>query len=102
MPKTRNLNLKGAGHGTAIVVRVTTRSSKNEVVGIGPEGVVKIRLSAAPVDGKANQALIELLAGFFDLPKSSVEIVSGLSSREKLVSLLNIDPQNVQKKLEEI
>ena len=48
---------------------------------------IKLRLAAPAVDGKANEALVEFLAGHFGVPKRSVRIVSGLKSRQKRVSV---------------
>jgi uncharacterized protein (TIGR00251 family) len=48
-------------------------------------GRIKIRLAAPAVDGKANEALIEFLAGYFDVPKRNVRIAAGLKSRHKRV-----------------
>ena len=58
---------------------------------------IKVRLAARAVDGKANEALIEFLAGYFRVPKRSVHIESGLKSRQKRVSiegLLNVAPSD--------
>ena len=48
-------------------------------------GRMKLRLAAPPVEGKANEALVEFLAGYFGVPKRNVRIVSGLKSRQKRV-----------------
>ena len=63
-------------------VRVQPRASCDEI--IGPhENALKIRITAPPVDGKANTHLIRFLAKTFGVPKSRVEIVSGESGRLK-------------------
>jgi uncharacterized protein (TIGR00251 family) len=69
-----------------IAVRVTPRSSKPGV-GEWREGELQVRVAAAPTDGEANAALIKLLAKELGVPKSSVEILSGESSRHKRISL---------------
>lgn len=89
---------KGAG-GAALPVKVVPRASKNEIVGLGPDGALKIRVTAPPVDGAANEAVIELLAKALGLPKSKVDIVGGFTNTSKLVSLLGIDPALVDKLL---
>ena len=63
--------------GSAISVRITPRSNKNEIVSIMEDGVVKIKLTAPPVDGKANDALVKFLAETLNVSKSRVEIVAG-------------------------
>jgi len=82
--------------GAALAIRVTPRARHNEVVEILNDGSVKIRLTAPPVEGKANQALVEFLAEVLDVPRSNIEIVAGHSGRDKLVSILGVDAAYVQ------
>ncbi len=70
-----------------IKVRVLPRSSKNEVVGIMADGSLKIKLTAPPVDGKANEALIELLSERFNVPKNKITVRRGLRSKNKVVEI---------------
>ncbi len=51
------------------------------------DGSLKVWIRGKPVEGRANKALIELLSKYFDLPKSSIKIVSGLMSRSKIVEI---------------
>lgn len=69
-----------------ITVRVTPNASKTEVVG-RELGVLKVRLAASPTDGKANDALIRLLADEYDCAPSLVRIVKGATSKMKIVEL---------------
>jgi len=80
-------------------VRVVPRSSRNEIAGIMSDGSIKIRLTAPPVEGKANQALVEFLSGVLDVPRSKIDIVAGLNSREKLISILGLDAETVQERI---
>ena len=52
--------------------------------------VIKIYLTAPPLDGRANEALIDLLAERYGVKKSSIEIVKGLKSRHKIVNILGL------------
>jgi len=70
-----------------INIRVLPRSSKNEVVGQMANGVLKVKLTAPPVDGAANEALIELLAAYFDTSKQKIKIVRGLTNKNKVVEI---------------
>lgn len=70
-----------------ITVRVLPRSSKNEIIGELPDGTLKIKTTAAPVDGAANEAVINLLAKFFDVKKSAVTIVRGHTNKTKVVEI---------------
>lgn len=72
-------------------VRVTPKSARNAIQGLHyePEGAaaLKIALTAPPADGKANAALIALLAGLWRLPKSRFQITGGRSDRRKTVMI---------------
>jgi len=85
--------------GAAITVRVTPRARNNEIVEVLSDLTVKIRLTAPPVEGKANKALIEFLSDVLDMPKSKIEIVAGETGRDKIVSILEADSDVVHKKL---
>jgi len=68
-------------------IKVLTCSSRNEVVGEMTDGTLKIKLTASPVDGKANEALIKLLTKHFSVPKNKIKIVSGLTSKNKTIEI---------------
>jgi hypothetical protein len=69
-----------------LYVRVITNARKTEIVE-EKDNYLKIKLKAAPVDGKANKELIKFLADRYQVAKSMVEIISGLTSKEKLVRI---------------
>lgn len=71
-----------------INLRVLPRSSKNEVVGQMADGTLKIKLTAAPVDGAANDALIKLLSKHFNVAKNKITILKGLRNKNKVVEIL--------------
>jgi uncharacterized protein (TIGR00251 family) len=81
--------------GTVIAVRAVPRAGKSEIDGI-VDDVVRVRLAAAPVDGAANAALIELFARRFDIPKSRIEIISGERGRRKRMLLRGVDASKVR------
>jgi hypothetical protein len=70
-----------------LTVRVAPSSSKNEVVGWMSNGVLKIKIAAPPVDGKANTELVAFLSKILKLPKTEIEITNGLTSKKKTVRL---------------
>jgi uncharacterized protein len=70
-------------------VKVVPRSSKTQVAGIY-NGMLKVRLSAVPEKGKANEALIEFLSDKLNVPKAYVTITSGLTAKIKQVSVKNV------------
>jgi uncharacterized protein len=75
-------------------VRVQPRASRNEVVGVHGDAI-KIRLSAPPVDGAANEELVIFLAGIFAVPRRSVRILAGEASRSKVVEIDGVTAQAV-------
>ncbi len=87
--------------GVTLSVRVTPRSSRNVVVGV-EAGMIKIKLTAPPVDGAANAALIEFVAGWLGVRKSAVSILSGDQARHKRVRVLGVTVDQVQKKLGQV
>lgn len=70
-----------------IYVKVSPRSSKNEVTKIS-EGEYKVKLTAAPVDNQANEMLIRVLEQYFDVPKSTLKIIGGKTAKTKLIEIL--------------
>jgi uncharacterized protein (TIGR00251 family) len=79
-------------------VRVQPRASRTEIVG-EYNGAIKVRLSAPPVDGAANDALKELLARELSVARRNISIVSGASSRSKTVAVAGVDVASVQRLL---
>ena len=72
-----------------IQVKVQPKSSREEVVQ-GPDGKLKAYLKASPVDGKANSALIKILAEYFNVKKAGIRIITGKQSRNKLIEISGI------------
>ena len=70
-----------------IYIKAIPRASKNEVVKIS-DGEYKVKLTAPPVNGKANDMLIKILAKYFNVPKSSLQIIGGKTARTKIVDVL--------------
>lgn len=68
-------------------IRVTPRSNKSEIVGAMADGTIKIKLKAPPVNGKANEELVEKLSEHFGVSKGNVKIIKGLSSKNKVVNI---------------
>lgn len=69
-----------------IYVKVTPRAGKNEVLKIS-EGEYRVKVTAVPEKGKANEKVVELLAYHLAVPKSSVRIIAGRSTRTKIVDI---------------
>jgi len=97
--KEREFHLHDGTSGSAITVRVTPRSSRNEISEILDDGTLKIRLTAPANEEKANQALIAFLAEVLEVKPSQIEIVAGLAGKDKLVTVTSIDRFMVQEKV---
>lgn len=69
-----------------IYVKVTPRAGKNEVLKVS-DGEYKVKVTAPPEKGKANEKVVELLAYHLAVPKSSVKIIAGKSARIKIVDV---------------
>ncbi len=85
--------------GAALAVRVTPRASRNEVTEIQTDGTVKVRLTAPPVEGEANKALIAFMAEVLGVAQTKIEIVAGETGRDKLLSVLDMDKDEVHQRL---
>ncbi len=78
--------IKDHGDDVSLNVVIQPRASKNEIVGeFGNPARLKIRITAPPVDGAANEALIAFLAEKLEVPKRSLEIVRGQTGKQKTV-----------------
>ena len=82
-----------------IRVRVTPRASRDELAG-WREGVLRVRVAAPPVEGRANDAVARLLAKALGVPKSAVGIMSGAGAREKLVEVAGVEQDEAMRRLE--
>ncbi len=85
--------------GAALAVRVATRAPHNELVSIQKDGTLKLRLAAAPVEGKANQVLINFLAEVLNIPPSRIELVAGQTNRNKLITITGITSAEVHQRI---
>ena len=73
--------LKQSDNGILVNIKIVPSSSKNDIV--FEDEFVKIKITAQPIEGKANKALIEFLSKHFKIPKSGIEIVKGETTKEK-------------------
>ncbi len=81
-----------------ITVRVTPRAGRDEIASWEGE-VLRVRLRAPPVDGRANEALRRLIAGRLDVAPSAVQIVGGETSRLKRLRIEGLDADVVRERL---
>jgi len=85
------LFVKETEYGVLFRIRVQPRASRTEAAGLHGDAL-KLRIAAPPVDGAANKACIRFLAKALKVPKSSVEIVSGGTGRDKTVLVAYPEP----------
>ena len=84
--------------GVTFAVKVHPRAKKNAITGeVGD--ALKVALTAPPVDGKANAACIEFFAKLLNVPRSSVTIASGQSSRNKVIRVAGVSAEGVRRRL---
>jgi uncharacterized protein len=86
--------------GVRLAIQVTPNAKKNEVIGV-LDGVLKIRLHAEPIEGKANDALIRYLAASLSVPKSAIEIIRGHTGKQKVIEIdaMHLDVDDVRRAL---
>ena len=89
---------ESAGAAT-FAVKVHPRARKNAITGEVGEAL-KIALTAPPAEGRANQACIEFLAEILRVPRASVSIAAGESSRNKIVRVIGLTAAQVQERLQ--
>ena len=86
------------GSSATLILHVQPGAKKTEIMGIHGDAL-KIRLSAPPVDGKANTALIEFIAAQLGLAKSAIRLISGQTSRRKILEIATAPEDSEQRLL---
>ena len=82
---------KETDSGLIIKIKIVPNSSKNDI--IIEDEFVKVKVTAQPIENKANKALIEFLSKSFKIPKTSIQILKGDTSKEKTLLLGTTDSQ---------
>jgi uncharacterized protein len=86
--------------GVRFRVRLQPRASRNEIVG-SVDGALRVRVHAPPVDGAANDALVAFLADRLSVARRDVHIVSGASSRMKMIEVDGVTAADVERLADE-
>ncbi len=86
--------------GVRLAVQITPNAKKSEVIG-SLDDVLKIRLQAQPIEGKANEALIRYIADMLNVPKSAVQITHGHTNKRKILEIhaRQLTPEGVRQTL---
>ncbi len=82
-----------------IEIRLTPRAGVDAFDPAGPDGILRARVRAAPVEGAANEALLRLVARTLDVPRSSVHLVGSAQSRRKLVAVEGMTAEEAHRRL---
>jgi len=85
------LSVKQSDDGILVNLKIVPNSSKNDIV--PEEEFIKVKITAQPIEGKANKALIEFLSKKFKLPKTSIEIIKGETTKEKTLFFRTTDAE---------
>jgi uncharacterized protein (TIGR00251 family) len=87
-----------SGNEVKISLRVYPNASRNEVVGF-TNGILRVKVSAPPIKGKANRELITFLSRLLGVGKGSVNIIKGHTTRNKVVAVDGLSQEEVMKQL---
>ncbi len=93
--------IKDTPTGAAFSVKLHPRARKNAITGTLGDAL-KISLTAPPVEGRANHACIEFLADVLKLPRSSITIAAGQTSRNKLIRISGVSAADVEARLRRV
>ncbi len=92
------ISIRDTPQGVTFAIRVQPRARKNAIVGeLGD--ALKLALTAPPVEGRANEACIEFLAEFLKVPRASVTIAAGETSRNKVIRVRGLTAAQVEERL---
>ena len=84
--------------GVTFAIKVQPRAKKNAITGeLGD--ALKVALTAPPVEGKANEACIDFFAKFLEVPRSSITIAAGQTSRNKVIRVIGLSVTEIEKRL---
>jgi hypothetical protein len=90
--------IRETGDGATFAVKVHPRAKKNGITGeVGD--ALKVSLTTPPIEGRANEACVEFFAKLLKVPRSSVTIASGQSSRNKVIRVAGVTGQYVRDRL---
>jgi uncharacterized protein (TIGR00251 family) len=92
------IDIRQSDRGVSFSVKVHPRARKNAVTG-EIDGALKLALTVPPVEGRANQACIDFLAEILNVPRSSVSMAAGQTSRTKVVRVTGLTAEQLSTRL---
>lgn len=87
-------NIEIKENGILLRLKISPNSAKNQLIKEGD--IIKLKITAQPIEGKANKAVIEFLSKQLKVPKSSIEIIKGDTSKEKTIFIKTADRDKKQ------
>lgn len=93
-----SISFEETASAVTFAVKVAPRASRNAILGTLGDAL-KVALTAPPVDGKANEACVAFFAELLEVPRSSVSIVAGESSRNKRIRIVGVSARQVAERL---
>lgn len=91
MKNIMNIPYKKTKNGITIEIKVEPRSSQKGIAGVMDNNVLKVKLTSPPVQGAANEQLIEVIAKELKVKRSQVKVIRGLSSKRKVVEIIQVE-----------
>ena len=85
--------LKSTNEGLILKLRISPNSAKNQI--IISEDTIKLKITAQPIENKANKAVIEYLSKLFKIHKTSISIIKGETSKDKTLFLKTVDDTKI-------
>lgn len=95
---TAMVRIEDTAEGARLWLRVEPRSSADKIAG-PHNGALKIKITSPPLDGKANQHVIKMLAGILRVSRRQIEIISGTASKNKHILIKDVNAVTVQNRL---
>ena len=99
MAGDREFRLHHGQVGAAITVHVTPRSKQNQIKEILNDGTIHLNIKSSGEDRDLNKSLIDFLSPILEIKKDDIEIIAGEHGLDKLVTIVNMDPETVQVKI---
>ncbi len=93
MMRRMNLPYKKTKNGITLEVKVEPRSSQKCIAGVMDGRIIKVKLTAPPVEGSANEQLIEVLAEELGVKKAQISVIRGHAAKLKIVEIRGLEPE---------
>ena len=84
-----------------LLVHIQPNSSRNQVTSF-TDGILKVKIAAPPVEGKANRKLVEFLSDVLDIARGDIKIKSGLTGKHKTLAIFNVSPEELKERFEKL